>query len=53
MEVTIINDEEAWWDSLKRKEDDEGRHLPSSCNNDRKRVKARKKKPLSALLRLC
>ena len=49
MEVTVINDEEAWWDSSKRKEDDKGRHLPSSCNNDRKRVKASKKKPRSAL----
>ena len=29
-EVTVINDEEAWWDSSKRKEDDEGRHLTSS-----------------------
>ena len=48
-EVTVINDEEAWWDSSKRKEDDEGRHLTSSCNNDRKHVKARKKKSRSAL----
>ena len=48
-EVTVINDEEAWWDSSKRKEDDKGRHLPSSCNNDRKHVKASKKKSRSAL----
>ncbi len=47
--MIVINDEEAWWDSLKLKEDDEGRHLPSSCSNDRKRVKASKKKPRSAL----
>ena len=26
-EVTIINNEEAWWDFSKRKEDDKGRHL--------------------------
>ena len=48
-EVTVINDEEAQWDFSKRKENDKGRHLPSSCNNDRKRVKASKKKPHSAL----
>ena len=47
--MTVIDDEEAWCDSSKRKEDDKGRHLPSSCNNDKKRVKARKKKPRSAL----
>ena len=47
--MTIINDEEAWWDPSKRKEDDKGRHLTSSCNNDRKCVKASKKKPGSAL----
>ena len=48
-EVTVIDDEEAQWDSSKRKEDDEGRRLTSSCNNDKKRVKASKKKPRSAL----
>ena len=48
-EATVINDEKAWWDSSKRKEDDKGRHLPSSCKNDRKRVKASKKKPRSTL----
>ena len=48
-EITVINDEEAQWDSSKRKEDGEGRHLTSSCNNDKKRVKASKKKPHSAL----
>ena len=41
-EVTVINDEEAWWDSSKHKKDDKGRHLPSSHNNDRKSVKASK-----------
>ena len=29
-EVTVIDDEEVQWDSSKRKEDDKGRHLPSS-----------------------
>ena len=48
-EVKVINDEEAWWDSLKRKDDDKGRHLLSSHNNDKKRVKASNKKPHSAL----
>ena len=48
-EVTVMDDEEAQWDSSKRKEDDKGRHLPVSCSNDRKRVKASKKKPCSAL----
>ena len=48
-ELTIINDEEAQWDSSKYKEDDKGRQLSSSCNNDRKCVKANKKKSRSAL----
>ena len=47
--MTVINDEEAQWDSSRLKEVDKGRYLPSSCNNDRKHVKARKKKPCSAL----
>ena len=34
-EVTIINHEEAHWDSLKRKEDDKGRQLTNSINNDK------------------
>ena len=47
--MTVINDEEAQWDSSKRKEDDKGRHLPSFFNNDRKCVKASKKKPICDL----
>ena len=42
-EVTVMDDEEAWWDSSKLEEDDKGRHLPSSCDNDRKHVKVIKK----------
>ena len=47
--MIVTDDEEARWDFLKRKEDDKGWQLPSSCNNDRKHVKASKKKPGSAL----
>ena len=49
MEVTVIIDKEAQLDSSKQKEDDGGRQRLSSINNDRKHVKARKKKPRSAL----
>ena len=37
-DLIVIDDEEARQYSSKRKEDDKGRQLPSSCNNDRKRV---------------
>ena len=49
MQVAVIIDEEACWDFSKRKEEEEGRQLPSCCNNDRKHVKASKKKLRSAL----
>ena len=45
-EVTVIDDEEARWDSSKRKEDDEDKKRPSSSN---KRAKASKKKPRNGL----
>ena len=43
-EVTVIDDEEARWDSSKRKEDDKDKKRPSSNN---KRAKACKKKTKS------
>ena len=45
-EVTVINDEEARWDSSKRKEDDKDKKRPSSSN---KRAKASKKKTKNGL----
>ena len=45
-EVTVINDEEARWDSSKRKEDDKDKKCPSSSN---KRAKASKKKTKNGL----
>ena len=45
-EVTVINDEEARWDSSKQKEDDEDKKRPSSSN---KRAKASKKKTKNGL----
>ena len=45
-EVTVIDDEEARWDSSKRKEDDEDKKRPSSSN---KRAKASKKKTRNGL----
>ena len=44
--VTVINDEEARWDSSKRKEDYKDKKRPSSSN---KRAKASKKKPRNGL----
>ena len=35
IEVNVINDEEARWNSSKCKEDDKGRQLPSFCINDK------------------
>ena len=47
-EVTVINDEEACWDSLKQKEAQEGNRCPAPGNGG-KRAKTSSKKQKSAL----
>ena len=45
-EVTVINNEEAWWDTLKRRDKNEGKCCP---NLENKQALSSKKKPKAGL----